>query len=333
MTADPSNLKVAKEIGRSDILFSLARVPQSSRVFVGSSDAKIYDLDVMAEKPEPKELAGHDSYVTGVVLADRFLISAGYDGRLIWWNFETGEQVRTVEAHKKWIRRTTTTPDGGTVISVADDMVCRLWNAESGELVRELRGHEPMTPHHFPSMLFCCTVSTDGKLLATGDKVGHIVVWELATGKQLATAEAPTMYTWDPKQRIHSIGGVRSLAFSPDTKLLAVGGMGQVGNIDHLGAESRVHVYDWQSGEQTHEFTNDKFKGLVEQLHFDPEGKWLLGAGGDHNGFIQFFELETKKIIKEEKAPMHVHDLTVNETHDTIYAAGHGKLVVWEMKE
>jgi len=48
--------------------------------------------------------------------------------------------------------------------------------------------------------------------LATGDKVGHVVVWELATGKQVTTLEVPVMYTWDPVQRRHSIGGIRSLS-------------------------------------------------------------------------------------------------------------------------
>ncbi len=332
MSADPNKLKVAKDLGRPGILFSLARSPMSSRVFVGSSDSKIYDLDVMAEKPEPKELAGHGSYVTGLVLAGESLVSGGYDGKLIWWNAETGEQTRTVDAHQKWIRRMNLTPDGNTVVSVADDMVCRLWEASSGKLIRELRGHEERTPHHFPSMLFCCTVSADGKLLATGDKVGHIVIWELESGKQLASLEAPTMYTWDPKQRIHSIGGVRSLAFSPDTELLAAGGIGQIGNIDHLGAGSRVEIFDWQQGERIAELANDNLKGLVERLEFGPDGKWLLAAGGDHNGFIQFIDVDAKKITKQEKAPMHVHDLALNESCDTIYAAGHGKIVVWEMK-
>ena len=180
-------------------------------------------------------------------------------------------------------------------------------------------------------MLFCTAISRDGKLLATGDKVGHIVVWDIASGKQLGAVEAPTMYTWDPKARIHSIGGVRSLAFSPDSKLLAAGGIGQIGNIDHLGAQARVEIFDWKKAERTHEFTNDKFKGLVEHLEFHPEGNWLFAAGGDHNGFYQFLDLSAKKVIKQDKAPMHVHDVAFNESYDTIYAVGHGKLVVWKM--
>ncbi len=329
---DPNLLKVKKEVSRSDVLFSVARVAESNQVYVGSSDGKIYDFDVLAEKPEANELAGHRGYVMDVVLADGFLVSGAYDGRLIWWDLETRRQVRTVEAHKKWVRGLIATPDGKQIVSVSDDMVCRIWNTETGDLVHELRGHEAKTPHHFPSMLFCCRVSPDGRLLATGDKVGHVVVWDLVTGKQLASVEAPTLYTWDPKQRIHSIGGVRSLAFSPDSKLLAVGGIGQIGNIDHLGSLARLEVFDWQKGERTHEFPGDTYKGLIEHLEFQKDGKWLLGAGGDHGGFVKFFDLEASKVIKQEKAPMHVHHFVMNENQDTVFAAGHNRVVVWEMK-
>lgn len=180
-------------------------------------------------------------------------------------------------------------------------------------------------------MLYACGFSPDGQLLATADRTGKAIIWDLKKGKQLSSVEAPLMYTWDPKQRIHSIGGARSVAFSPDNSLLAIGGTGTINNIDHLEALSRIEIFDWEKGEQTHEFAGDTYKGLVEQLVFHPENQWLLAAGGDHNGFIKFYDLNEKKIIKQDKAPMHIHDLVLNEAHDTIYAAGHGKLVIWQM--
>ena len=329
MASDPQKLKISKQIDRPDILMSIARLPESNQLFVGSSDGKIYHLDVMAEKPAPRELVGHSSYVTGIASVNSQLISAAYDRQLIWWDQESAKQVRSVEAHQRWIRQLILTPDQQQAITVADDMVCRIWDVESGKLVRELRGHQEKTPHHFPSMLYACAVSADGKYLATADRVGHTVVWDLATGKELVSLETPLMYTWDPKARIHSIGGIRSLAFSSDSKLLAIGGTGKINNIDHLEALARVEIFDWQKRERTHEFKGSEHKGLVEHLVFHPDNQWLLAAGGDHNGFIKFFNLEKSDIIKQTKAPMHVHEFTVNETYDTIYAAGHGKLVVW----
>ncbi len=328
---DPNKLKVKRDFSRPGVLFSVARMPQSTQLFLGSSDGNVYDLDIEAEKLELGEFKGHRGYVMEVVLAGNYVVSGAYDGQLIWWGAQSREQVRSIKAHKKWVRAMDVSPDGKIVASVSDDMVCRLWDGESGKPIRELRGHQEKTPHHFPSMLFCCRFSSDGKYLATGDKVGHVVVWETATGKQMTAIETPTMYTWDPKQRIHSIGGVRSLAFSPDSRLLAIGGMGQVGNIDHLGAMARWEIFDWRNGEQTHKYDGDTHKGLVEQMQFGPDGKWLLAAGGDHGGFIKFYELDTSKIIKQDKAPMHVHDFTMNEDQDTIYAAGHGKIVVWQL--
>ena len=167
-------------------------------------------------------------------------------------------------------------------------MVCRVWekNADGLKLVHELKGHKEKTPNDFTSMLYTVAFSRGRSCFATGDKVGHVVVWDAQSGKELATCEAPVMYTWDPVQRLHSIGGIRSLAFSPDGKALAVGGMGKVGNIDHLEGKARVEVFDWKAGKQTAEFPGDKFVGLVNRLAWGARWTtWLLGAGGAGEGF------------------------------------------------
>ena len=325
-------MKVIKDISAPGIAFALARVPNSSRVLFGSSDFKVYDVDLSAAKPEPKALGEHKSYVTGLVLAGKMAVSGGYDGRLIWWDIDARKQLRAVEAHTKWIRKVAVSRDGKIIASVADDMVCRLWDAADGKMLHEMRGHQEQTPHHYPSMLFACTFAPDGRFVATADKVGHIVVWETSTGKAAKTLEAPGMYTWDPVQRKHSIGGARSLAFSPDGKYLACGGIGKIGNIDHLDGKARLEIFDWQKGERTHEYADDKFKGLIEHLEFHPKGDRLLGGGGANDGFFLFFDLKTKKAVRHEKAAMHVHAFVLDDKAETIYAAGHGKIQMLDAK-
>jgi WD40 repeat protein len=329
---DPARLKLVKDVPTRGIVFRMARVPGTARFFLGGSDFKVYEIDLSSPKPEPKELGAHASYVTGLALAGGVLVSGAYDGRLIWWDAASRSQIRSVEAHAKWIRNVVAAPDGRLLASVADDMVCRLWDIASGKMVQELHGHQEKTPHHYPSMLFTCAFSPDGKHLATADKVGHIVIWEVATGKSVTTLEAPVMYTWDPVQRRHSIGGIRSLAFSLDGKGLAVGGIGKIGNIDHLEGKARVEVFDWAAGQRTHEFPGEKFNGLVEALHFGPGNAWLLAGGGANDGFLMFFDLAAKKALRQEKVAMHVHDLALDESSETIYAAGHGKVAVFSLK-
>jgi WD40 repeat protein len=328
---NPDTLKQFKDFQRPVITFGIARLEGTDAVYLGGSDFKVYSADLSAAKFEPKELYSHESYVTGVALAGLNLISGGYDGKLIWCDVTTGEKIRTVDAHSKWIRKVISSPDAKLIASVADDMVCRVWNAATGKIVHELRGHKEMTPTNYTSMLYAATFSADGKLLATADKVGHIVVWDVKTGKELGTCEAPVMYTWDPVQRLHSIGGIRSLAFSPDGTRLAAGGTGKIGNIDHLEAKSRIEVFDWKAAKQVAEFAGDKFLGIVNRLEWSPDGSWLVGAGGAAEGFILFYDVAAKKLLRQEKMAMHVHDFDLTDDCKEIVSVGHNRIMVHKL--
>lgn len=334
-TADPTKFKVAKTARVKGIALSIANLPGTERLLFGTSDFKVYEIDMAAEKPKPVEFTGegHRSYVTGAAITGQQLVTGGYDGRMLWWDLDRREPVRSVQAHDKWIRNVVASPDGRVIASVADDMLCKVWDAATGNLLQTLVEHKPMTPHHFPSMLFTVAFSADSQLMATGDKVGHIAVWDVSSGKKISELEAPVMYTWDPKQRRHSIGGIRSLAFSPDSRLIAAGGIGTIGNIDHLDGPSRVEIFDWNAKQRVHEISDTKFKGLVEQIAFSRDQRWLVCSGGDNGGFVSFYDTQTAKVLHQDKAPMHVHRFVLNAAQDTLYAAGHEQIAVMEFKD
>jgi WD40 repeat protein len=173
-------------------------------------------------------------------------------------------------------------------------------------------------------MLYTCAFSADGKWLATADRVGHVAVWDVAAAKSVGTVEAPELYTWDGKQRIRSIGGVRALAFSPDAKRIAAGGIDHVGNVDGLSAKARVDIFEWQDKRQVAALKCDK-NGLIEFLEFHPSGDWLLAAGGEGKGLLAFIDPVANKIILESEAPMHIHKLAWEENGQRLFAAGHKK--------
>ena len=331
MSTNPESYKQAKDVALPAIAFAVAQVPGADVYYFGCSDFKVYKADLATAKVEPKELYAHESYVTGVALAEKTLVTGGYDGKLTWFDTEAAKTIRSEAAHAKWVRKVVASPDGKLVASVADDMVCKLWDAASGKCVRELRGHAAKTPQNFGSMLYTATFSADGKYLATADKVAKVLVWEVESGKQVGACEAPVMYTWDPVQRLHSIGGVRALAFSPDGKQLAVGGTGKIGNIDHLEAKARIEVFDWKAGKQVAEFPGDKHQGIVNRLAWSADGSWILGAGGAGEGFLVFLDGTTKKPVRQEKLPMHVHDFVLSPDGTTITSVGHMKMVVHKL--
>ncbi len=328
--SNPRNLKTVREISRPDILFSVARIPQSLQLLLGSSAGKVLAIDTANPKEPAKELANHGRYVTSLVLTGQVVISGSYDGKLIWWDLAKEKMVRTLDAHTKQVRQLAISTDGTTLASVGDDMACRLWNAATGVRLHELRGHEPRTPTHFGSMLYCCAFAPNGQHLATGDRVGHVIVWDVATGKQLATVEAPALYTWDAVQRIRSIGGVRALAFSPDGVHLAIGGVGQINNVDGLGGPSRVEVFDWQGRKRIYEFTGAQ--GLINRLIYHPRNQWLCALGGGGNGIVIFHDPKTRALIHQANMPMFVHDAVFNEDQTTLFAVGHQKIAVMELR-
>ena len=50
--ADPNNFRELRTTNRPDIILRMTRNDDTGEVFVGSSDAKVYQVDPMVEQPE-----------------------------------------------------------------------------------------------------------------------------------------------------------------------------------------------------------------------------------------------------------------------------------------
>ncbi len=139
-------------------------------------------------------------------------------------------------------------------------------------------------------------------------------------------------YTWDPRERRHSIGGVRILAFSPDGSRLAVGGIAKIGNVDHLDGKALLHVFDWAKGERRIAFEHSRHMGLINRLAYTRDGEGLLAAGGAGGGFFFWFGTKNNKPLGDEDAKMHVHGFVADEAFRKVYIAGHGGVAIWEVQ-
>lgn len=189
-----------------------------------------------------KTLTGHVENVNTIAFSPDGNTIASGSGRLVYlgggedsgtcvgqeirlWNANTGELIKTLTGHTSVVNSVVFSPDGKTIASGSGHWMgyegkasageeIRLWNVHTGELIKTLTGHKDVVS----SVAF----SPDGSYIVSGDWYdwdgylssgtwsGEIRVWDAHTGEHLKTLKGHT-------------GGVSSVAFSPDGKVLASG--------------------------------------------------------------------------------------------------------------
>lgn len=143
----------------------------------------------------------------GRLLALRNNVAKGVE--IIIWNLEADSEQCDLHlpAEVKW--RGVFSADNSQFSAMCFDNIVRVWNTESGSLEKRFK----LGTRDVWSIAF----SPDGNYLAVGyeagesEEVGGVVVWNVATGEQVA--EIPEESAW----------GTTAVAFSPDGRLLAAG--------------------------------------------------------------------------------------------------------------
>jgi WD40 repeat protein len=108
----------------------------------GSDHLLIWDTQgwiQMRALDDPTEL------VNGVAWSPdgEYLISAGSDGALRWWNPQNGQCILSQQGHEGPVQSLRASPDGHLLASCGDDGAIQIWRMETGDLVATLRRDRP----------------------------------------------------------------------------------------------------------------------------------------------------------------------------------------------
>jgi parallel beta-helix repeat protein len=211
-------------------------------------------------------LTGHTDWVRSVAFSPdgRLLASGSADYTIKLWEVASGREVRTLTGHTWTVTSVAFSPDGRLLASGSRDKTIKLWDVASGSLVRTLSG----PTDDVNSVAF----SPDGRLLASdfcgryelgrGCVQGEIRLWEVASGREVRTLSGHTY-------------AVRSVAFSPDGRLLASGSRDETIN----AIRERIKLWEVASGREVRTLTGHTW--AVTSVAFSPDGRLLASGSGD----------------------------------------------------
>jgi RNA polymerase sigma factor (sigma-70 family) len=270
----------------SDAIFALAYSPDGKTLFTASRDDSLGVWETARGRERFRfqgqtrsEFDWHHNEVA--VTPDGKTAAAWLAGGLYSWDVSKPKVVRALsDAAAGFDSR------HGLAFSLQGRLLAAGWSCKEDATRLWAKGTatDPLVLKNHKSVPNSLNFSSDGKTLASACSDGTARLWDVAAGKELHTLRGVK------GQLGQKVGGssaaASSLAFSPDSTTLAVG-----------GSYGSIELWDKTSGRELARIVSSSNRNLVQALAFSPDGKTL--AAGYENGTVRFWEAITGKMRRE----------------------------------
>jgi WD40 repeat protein len=258
----PAALPLGQQSGEDygSQVWALAFAPTGAYVALATVAGEVWVKDLQTARSFRLEREPMGSTRSVAISPDGAVLAvAGKDAFVRMWDINNGGMFDSLEITGD-IAKTVAFAAAGRLLAVGEwrargTGVITLWDWRDRRLCTVLRGH--------PGGVTALAFSADGAILASGDSMGVVKLWQTSSGRELASW--PACKTGNP---------LRSLALSPDGSLLATTGY----------IETEARLWDSPSGLPRGALPGNE--SAANALAFGSDGRFLAVARQDGTALI-----------------------------------------------
>jgi WD40 repeat protein len=220
-----------------------------------------------------------DLVLAADVSADGKLVALGGPGKVVKvFTAADGKLVYEIKKHTDWITALEFSPDGSRLATGDRSGAIYLWESAGGGTVGALADHK--------DAITSLSWRGDGALLASGSEDGQIIIWNVNDGFPMATIAKAHLPKAAPGQYGAIPGGVLSVQFTSDGRIVSV------------GRDSTIRAWSADGKARGASPAND---ALPTKVAASPDG--TLTIAGDYAGNVMVWYGATMSVLRGVTAP------------------------------